>query len=159
MDDDEGEAHGLPDLAFAALLLVLFIVAIWQAPEAPAAARRLPVLIAGIGCILVLSLGIRMLRREPRSAASEKEDSHQQVRMLRSFLLTLTYLVLLATGWLGFVTSTLCFVLALSFTLRAPRSLAGIAAVVATALGVTGAIYYGFGVLLAVPLPAGSLLP
>lgn len=148
------------EITFGTFLLTVFAVWIWDAPVSSAAARRLPLLLGGIGVCLLAVLAIQKLRRgthgEPRSG---EENVLHPGRTIWCVVLTLIYLVLLYTPYFGYLSSTIAFVAAQGLALGAPHTGRRISAVVGLAVMVAVAVYVGFGMLLEVPLPSGRILP
>jgi hypothetical protein len=156
--DNEVSRTNWGELAFGAFLLAVFAVWIWDAPFAFPAARRLPLLLGGIGVCLLVILAIQELRRGHGETRTD-ENALRPRRIAWCVVLTLAYLVLLYTPYFGYLTSTTSFVAAQGLALGAPHTGRKVAAAFGLAILVTAAVYVGFGILLEVPLPVGSVLP
>ena len=142
----------LPDIIISIVLLGFLATLAMQLPEVPDVSRNYPTLLIVIAAIMSAGLLLKSVLRYKHDEVVETNVVGQRKIILPFCLMIIAYLILM--GYLGYIISTVIFIIAALCYLRMKNKLV----IIILALAMTIIIYYVFSKYLIVVLPMGKLI-
>lgn len=142
----------LPDIIISIVLLGFLASLAVQLPQIPDVSRTYPTILIVVAIIMTVGLLLKSVLRYKHDEMVETNVISQLKIILPFCLMIIAYLILM--GYLGYIISTVVFMIAALCYLRMKNKIA----VIVLALAMTVIIYYVFTNYLIVVLPVGKLI-
>lgn len=142
----------LPDIIISIVLLGFLASLAVQLPQIPDVSRTYPTILIVVAIIMTVGLLLKSVLRYKHDEMVETNVVSQLKIILPFCLMIIAYLILM--GYLGYIISTVIFMIAALCYLRMKNKIA----VIVLALAMTIIIYYVFTNYLIVVLPVGKLI-
>lgn len=142
----------LPDIIISIVLLGFLASLAVQLPQIPDVSRTYPTILIVVAIIMTVGLLLKSVLRYKHDEMVETNVVSQLKIILPFCLMIIAYLILM--GYLGYIISTVIFMIAALCYLRMKNKIA----VIILALAMTIIIYYVFTNYLIVVLPVGKLI-
>lgn len=142
----------LPDIIISIVLLGFLASLAVQLPQIPDVSRTYPTILIVVAIIMTVGLLLKSVLRYKHDEMVETNVVSQLKIILPFCLMIIAYLILM--GYLGYIISTVVFMIAALCYLRMKNKIA----VIVLALAMTIIIYYVFTNYLIVVLPVGKLI-
>lgn len=142
----------LPDIIISIVLLGFLASLAVQLPQIPDVSRTYPTILIVVAIIMTVGLLLKSVLRYKHDEMVETNVVSQLKIILPFCLMIIAYLILM--GYLGYIISTVVFMIAALCYLRMKNKIA----VIILALAMTIIIYYVFTNYLIVVLPVGKLI-
>lgn len=142
----------LPDMIISIVLLGFLASLAVQLPQIPDVSRTYPTILIVVAILMTLGLLFKSVLRFKHDEMVETNVVSQLKIILPFCLMIIAYLILM--GYLGYIISTVIFIIAALCYLRMKNKIA----VIILALAMTVIIYFVFTKYLIVVLPVGKLI-
>lgn len=142
----------LPDIIISIVLLGFLASLAVQLPQIPDVSRTYPTILIVVAIIMTVGLLLKSVLRYKHDEMVETNVVSQLKILVPFCLMIIAYLILM--GYLGYIISTVVFMIAALCYLRMKNKIA----VIILALAMTIIIYYVFTNYLIVVLPVGKLI-